>query len=143
MMVKRFHSFRLIFNVSIGADVAPATPAKGDISIESKRGHFHKVATCPHFLVDRRGGDVHGDGHGGVHHHDGFINVNGIFEGRFDIILTNPPFGANVEPSDVVHETDVTPIMRGTKENAPCCFEIRAGIETEFNCDEFNPVPMP
>jgi type I restriction enzyme M protein len=50
---------------------------------------------------------MHGDGHGGVHHHDGFINVNGIFEGRFDIILTNPPFGANVEPSDIVHETDV------------------------------------
>jgi len=51
---------------------------------------------------------MHGDGHGGVHHHDGFINVNGIFEGRFDIILTNPPFGANVEPSDVIHESDVT-----------------------------------
>ncbi len=39
---------------------------------------------------------MHGDGHGGVHHHDGFLNVNGIFEGRFDIVLTNPPFGANV-----------------------------------------------
>ena len=51
---------------------------------------------------------MHGDGHGGVHHHDGFLNVNGIFEGRFDIILTNPPFGASVEPSDVVHEADVT-----------------------------------
>ncbi|MFH1549015.1 MAG: N-6 DNA methylase [Planctomycetota bacterium] len=50
---------------------------------------------------------MHGDGHGGVHHHDGFLNVNGIFEGRFDIILTNPPFGANVEPSDVVHDSDV------------------------------------
>ena len=51
---------------------------------------------------------MHGDGHAGVHHHDGFLNVNGIFEGRFDVILTNPPFGANVEPSDVVHESDVT-----------------------------------
>ncbi len=51
---------------------------------------------------------MHGDGHGGVHHHDGFLNVNGIFEGRFDIILTNPPFGANVEPSDRVLETDIT-----------------------------------
>lgn len=50
---------------------------------------------------------MHGDGHGGVHHHDGFLNVNGIFEGRFDIILTNPPFGASVEPEDVVHESDV------------------------------------
>ena len=51
---------------------------------------------------------MHGDGHGGVHHHDGFLNINGIFEGRFNIILTNPPFGANVEPSDVIHESDVT-----------------------------------
>ena len=42
---------------------------------------------------------MHGDGHGGVHHWNGFLNVNGIFEGRFDIILTNPPFGAHVEPS--------------------------------------------
>jgi type I restriction enzyme M protein len=50
---------------------------------------------------------MHGDGHGGVHHHDGFINVNGIFEGRFDIVLTNPPFGANVEPGDVVQEAEV------------------------------------
>jgi type I restriction enzyme M protein len=50
---------------------------------------------------------MHGDGHGGVHHHDGFLNVNGIFEGRFNIVLTNPPFGASVEPSDVVHESDV------------------------------------
>lgn len=51
---------------------------------------------------------MHGDGHGGVHHQNGFINVNGIFEGRFDIILTNPPFGANVEDSDHVEEAQVT-----------------------------------
>ena len=50
---------------------------------------------------------MHGDGHGGVHHHNGFINVNGIFEGRFDLILTNPPFGANVEPSDHITDGDV------------------------------------
>ena len=50
---------------------------------------------------------MHGDGHGGVHHHDGFLNVNGIFEGRFDIILTNPPFGSSVEPTDTVLEEQV------------------------------------
>lgn len=50
---------------------------------------------------------MHGDGHGGVHHHDGFLNVNGIFEGRFDIVLTNPPFGANVESGDTVLESAV------------------------------------
>ncbi|SDY22889.1 type I restriction enzyme M protein [Hymenobacter psychrophilus] len=42
---------------------------------------------------------MHGDGHGGVHHHDGLLNVNGIFEGRFNVILTNPPFGSSVEPT--------------------------------------------
>jgi len=50
---------------------------------------------------------MHGDGHGGVHHHDGFLNVNGVFEGRFDIILTNPPFGSVVEPTDRVQPSDV------------------------------------
>jgi type I restriction enzyme M protein len=50
---------------------------------------------------------LHGDGHGGVHQHNGFINVNGIFEERFDIILTNPPFGAYVEPSDVLTEEQI------------------------------------
>lgn len=51
---------------------------------------------------------MHGDGHGGVHYHDGFINVNGIFDERFDIVLTNPPFGANVEDSDIIEEADVS-----------------------------------
>ena len=50
---------------------------------------------------------MHGDGHGGVHHHNGLLNVNGIFEQRFDLILTNPPFGANVDKSAVVTEEDV------------------------------------
>lgn len=42
---------------------------------------------------------MHGDGHGGVHHHDGLLDVNGIFDNRFDVILTNPPFGARVNKS--------------------------------------------
>ena len=49
---------------------------------------------------------MHGDGHGGVHHHDGLLNVNGIFENRFDIILTNPPFGARVEKDAIISEAD-------------------------------------
>lgn len=49
---------------------------------------------------------MHGDGHGGVHHHDGLLNVNGVFENRFDVILTNPPFGSRVEKSLLVTEAD-------------------------------------
>ncbi|MFB9120833.1 N-6 DNA methylase [Bergeyella porcorum] len=49
---------------------------------------------------------MHGDGHGGVHHNDGLLNINGIFENRFDVILTNPPFGARVEKSLKITEAD-------------------------------------
>ena len=49
---------------------------------------------------------MHGDGHGGVHHHDGLLNVNGIFEERFDVILTNPPFGQNVDRNQLISEAD-------------------------------------
>jgi len=49
---------------------------------------------------------MHGDGHGGVHHHDGLLNVNGIFENRFDVILTNPPFGAHVDKNLKITEAD-------------------------------------
>ena len=49
---------------------------------------------------------MHGDGHGGVHHHDGLLNVNGIFEERFDVILTNPPFGQNVDRGQIVSDAD-------------------------------------
>ena len=34
-------------------------------------------------------------------------------------------------------------IIRGTRENRPICFEIRAGVETEFNCDELRPISIP
>ena len=49
---------------------------------------------------------MHGDGHGGIHHHDGFLNVDGIFDGRFDVVLTNPPFGSIVEAADRVTDSD-------------------------------------
>lgn len=58
---------------------------------------------------------MHGDGHGGIHHHDGFLNVNGIFEERFDIILTNPPFGQTVDKGDEVQESQLD-ISEDTKE---------------------------
>jgi type I restriction enzyme M protein len=49
---------------------------------------------------------MHGDGHGGVHHWNGFLNVNGIFDDRFNILLTNPPFGAHVEATALVEVPD-------------------------------------
>ena len=49
---------------------------------------------------------MHGDGYGGVHHHDGLLNVNGIFEERFDVILTNPPFGSRIDKSQKITDAD-------------------------------------
>jgi type I restriction enzyme M protein len=51
---------------------------------------------------------MHGDGHGGIHHHDGLLDINGIFEGRFDLVLTNPPFGSNVGADQKVGGSDET-----------------------------------
>lgn len=63
---------------------------------------------------------MHGDGHSGVHHHDGFLNVNGIFENRFNVILTNPPFGSKVSKRLLIAEsdkfTDAAKIKEYTKE---------------------------
>lgn len=50
---------------------------------------------------------MHGDGHGGIHHHNGFVNVNGIFEERFDIVLTNPPFGMQVKPTSIIEPSQI------------------------------------
>jgi len=50
---------------------------------------------------------MHGDGHSGLHHNDGLLNVNGIFENRFDVILTNPPFGARVGKEIKISESDI------------------------------------
>ena len=48
-----------------------------------------------------RGGDPNG-----IYHHDGLLNVDGIWDGRFDVILTNPPFGARVGSDLLVAESD-------------------------------------
>ena len=51
---------------------------------------------------------MHGDGHGGIHYHDGLVDINGIFPERFDVVITNPPFGAKVGSDQKVGNTDET-----------------------------------
>lgn len=53
---------------------------------------------------------MHGDGHGGIHYHDGLVDINGIFDGRFDVVLTNPPFGSNVGKDQVVGASEETSV---------------------------------
>ncbi len=34
---------------------------------------------------------MHGDDRGGIHHHDGLVDINSIFPERFDAVVTNLP----------------------------------------------------
>jgi len=49
---------------------------------------------------------MHGDGHNGIHHNDGLLNINGIFRNRFDVIITNPPFGSTLSKTSPTVEDD-------------------------------------
>lgn len=55
---------------------------------------------------------MHGDGHGGIHYHDGLVDINGIFPGRFDIVITNPPFGSNVGSDQKVGGSEETRVPK-------------------------------
>lgn len=53
---------------------------------------------------------MHGDGHGGIHYHDGLVDINGIFDGRFNVVATNPPFGSMVGDDQRVGSDEATRI---------------------------------
>ncbi|SFN37430.1 N-6 DNA methylase [Salegentibacter flavus] len=87
-----------------------------EFDIDDEKSRYHKLSHYSIYGTDanprmartaKMNMIMHGDGHGGVHHNDGLLNVNGIFEERFDVILTNPPFGARVEKSLKVTELDL------------------------------------
>lgn len=63
---------------------------------------------------------MHGDGHGGIHYHDGLVDINGIFDGRFDVVLTNPPFGSNVGKDQVLGGSEETRIPTDPAYIAAC-----------------------
>lgn len=63
---------------------------------------------------------MHGDGHGGIHYHDGLLDINGIFAGRFHVVLTNPPFGANVGSDQKVGATVETRVPTDVDYVARC-----------------------
>jgi type I restriction enzyme M protein len=39
---------------------------------------------------------MHGGGHEGIHWGDGLLNKRGVFDGRFDVVFANPPFGGRL-----------------------------------------------
>ncbi len=46
---------------------------------------------------------MHGDGHGGIHHGDGFLDIKDVItDNKFDVVLTNPPFGMKTTDKDIL-----------------------------------------
>ena len=98
-----------------------------ELVISNEKSRYHKLSHYSIYGTDanprmartaKMNMIMHGDGHGGVHHNDGLLNVNGIFDERFDVILTNPPFGARVEKSLKVTELDLPSVDKLEKYKA-------------------------
>lgn len=49
---------------------------------------------------------LHGDGHGKIHQANGIDKTSGIEEGKFDLVLTNPPFG-NKDSGKILEQFDL------------------------------------
>lgn len=45
---------------------------------------------------------LHGDGHGSIFAGNGLLPPKGLEDKKYDIILTNPPFGVNVKDTDIL-----------------------------------------
>lgn len=45
---------------------------------------------------------LHGDGRTNIYRHDGLLDFGQITEGKFDIVVTNPPFGANIDKREIL-----------------------------------------
>lgn len=76
------------------------------ITYLSKKSIFGTDANPRMARVSKMNMIMHGDGHNGIHHNDGLLNVNGIFRGRFDVIFTNPPFGTTLSQTTPTVELD-------------------------------------
>jgi type I restriction enzyme M protein len=76
------------------------------IKFLSKKSIFGTDANPRMARVSKMNMIMHGDGHNGIHHNDGLLNVNGIFRNRFDMIITNPPFGTNLKKDSPTIEDD-------------------------------------
>lgn len=50
---------------------------------------------------------LHGDGRTKIYRGDGLLNVGDIDEGMFDVVVTNPPFGAKVDKEEILNRFEL------------------------------------
>ncbi|WP_369033256.1 N-6 DNA methylase [Streptomyces adonidis] len=88
-----------------------------DLDVQNEKGRLHRAARDCIRGVDaetraartsKMNMIMHGDGHSGIYHHDGLLDFRDVHEGSFDVVLSNPPFGATVTKGQLVGTTDQT-----------------------------------
>ena len=103
------------FLISVFDEIRKQIEADSRASEGEKKKRIRKLSTKCLFGVDanarmarvaKMNMIMHGDGHTCVYHHDGLLNVNGVYENRFDLILTNPPFGSRVNKSLLISSAE-------------------------------------
>ncbi|MFD5720939.1 N-6 DNA methylase [Streptomyces sp. NPDC127036] len=86
-----------------------------DLDVQNKQGRLYRAARDCIRGVDaetraartsKMNMIMHGDGHSGIYHHDGLLDFRDVYEGSFDVVLSNPPFGATVTKGQLVGTTD-------------------------------------
>jgi type I restriction enzyme M protein len=92
-----------------------------DLDPRNQAGRFYDLSSRRIYGTDKEARSartakmnmiMHGDGHVGVHQHEGLLDVNGIKRGIFDVIVTNPPFGQTLRRTLKVAESQ--PSYTGT-----------------------------
>lgn len=50
---------------------------------------------------------LHGDGRTKIYRGDGLLNIGDIKEGKFDVVVTNPPFGAEIDKKEILDQFEL------------------------------------
>lgn len=50
---------------------------------------------------------LHGDGRTKIYRGDGLLNIEDVEENKFDIVVTNPPFGAKIDKEEILNKFDL------------------------------------
>ena len=122
-LIKVFEHIQSIIDEDLNNQLKNAVDKQGalqqlmdETNIKNTNSRYYKLCHDYFFGVDanprmartaKMNMIMHGDGHVGVYQHDGLFNVGGVYDGRFDVVLINPPFGARLDNTVRITNDDV------------------------------------